>query len=299
MMPHTPTFDRLLGYAKSGKSGNGLLATINLDLGRNTSPFISEVEPLLYHGFSNRGRMLDFINGNDFYGDTKFGVGVFATYDKSMAESYAGPGALMSFNIDSNHVSISDTRASRALQDLVESFADDGHDEQSIGLIYNTFKRSGLNAAVFGYDAVTLGNGNVLVLNKECMMINNDFRKVEKIVTFSGFLEQSGDSFTDYPQSATDSAKKAIAWKDEYGAAVKAGTRVGWARANQLANREPLSLKTLKRIKSFFDRHQKNKKINPKYKDEPWRDKGYVSWQTWGGDSMYSWVKKKLKSLEE
>lgn len=97
------------------------------------------------------------------------------------------------------------------------------------------------------------------------------------------------------PASAAKEAKKAIDWKEEHGDEVKGGTQVGWTRANQLAKRERLSLKTVKRMKAFFDRHEKNKSIAPEFKSEPWRDNGYIAWLIWGGDSARSWVEGILK----
>jgi hypothetical protein len=52
-------------------------------------------------------------------------------------------------------------------------------------------------------------------------------------------------------------------------------------------------------MKAFFDRHEKNKKINPKYKEEPWKDRGYVAHLLWGGDPGKNWVEKILKQMEE
>ncbi len=46
-----------------------------------------------------------------------------------------------------------------------------------------------------------------------------------------------------------------------------------------------MSPSTVKRMKAFFDRHEKNSKIDPEYKGESWKDKGYVTWLLWGGDS--------------
>jgi hypothetical protein len=106
------------------------------------------------------------------------------------------------------------------------------------------------------------------------------------------------DSYNDYPESARNDAKKAIEWREKYPDQVKAGTAVGWTRAHQLAKGEKLSIDTIKRMKAFFDRHQGNEKVNPDYKDEPWRDNGLVSWKIWGGDSAYEWAKKKLKEIE-
>ena len=70
------------------------------------------------------------------------------------------------------------------------------------------------------------------------------------------------------------------------------GKQVGRTRANQLANRESLSLDTVKRIHSFLSRHKDNAQINPKYKNEPWKDKGYVAYNLWGGKAMVSYAKR-------
>ena len=84
-----------------------------------------------------------------------------------------------------------------------------------------------------------------------------------------------------------------LGWREKYGRdVVKGGTSVGWQRANQLANRENLSLSTVKRIHSFLSRHKENAKINPDFKGEPWRDRGYVAYNLWGGKSMVSWAKR-------
>ncbi len=54
-----------------------------------------------------------------------------------------------------------------------------------------------------------------------------------------------------------------LEWRKKYGRdVVKGGTEVGWKRANQLANRESISLDTVKRIHSFLARHEDNAKIS-------------------------------------
>ena len=101
------------------------------------------------------------------------------------------------------------------------------------------------------------------------------------------------ESYDNYPQGATNNAKRMLEWREKYGRdVVRGGTEVGWKRANQLANREPLSLDTVKRINSFLARHEENAKIDPKFKDEPWRDRGYVAYNLWGGKAMVSWAKR-------
>jgi SPP1 gp7 family putative phage head morphogenesis protein len=94
------------------------------------------------------------------------------------------------------------------------------------------------------------------------------------------------------PKGAKEAADKALRWKEEHGKAVRGGTAIGWARAGQLSRRDTLSPDTVRRMKAFFDRHEKNKAINPEYRDEPWRDNGYVAWLIWGGDAGRRWAEK-------
>ena len=101
------------------------------------------------------------------------------------------------------------------------------------------------------------------------------------------------ESYSNYPQGATNNAKRMLEWREKYGRdVVQGGTPVGWTRANQLANREALSLDTVKRINSFLARHEDNAVIADEYKDEPWKDKGYVAYNLWGGKAMVSWAKR-------
>lgn len=76
----------------------------------------------------------------------------------------------------------------------------------------------------------------------------------------------------------------------------KGGTDVGVQRAVNLKNRDRLSPSTVRRMKAFFDRHQKNKKIEKG--KSPHEDKGYIAWCLWGGDPGYSWAKKVVRQME-
>jgi cation transport regulator ChaB len=91
------------------------------------------------------------------------------------------------------------------------------------------------------------------------------------------------------PAAARAAASKAIRWKEEYGDKVRGGTQVGWTRAGQLARNENLSRETVARMASFFARHKGNEAVDPKYKDEPWRDAGYTSFLIWGGPAGREW----------
>lgn len=106
------------------------------------------------------------------------------------------------------------------------------------------------------------------------------------------------ETYNDYPESATNNARKVLRWREEHGDEVKGMTAVGWRRANQLAKREKISRETIARMASF-KRHQKNAEINPEYKSTPWKDAGYVAWLGWGGTSGVEWAIRKLKQIDK
>jgi|GEM_PF-671633 len=107
------------------------------------------------------------------------------------------------------------------------------------------------------------------------------------------------ESYNNYPQSATNNAKRMIEWREKYGRdVVTAGTEVGWRRASQLANRENISLDVVKRM-AQFNRHRENSKIDPKLKDTPWKDNGYVAWNLWGGTAGVDWAIREVNKLKE
>jgi HK97 family phage prohead protease len=87
--------------------------------------------------------------------------------------------------------------------------------------------------------------------------------------------------FKDYPKQATENAKRAIRIKEENDRGC--GTRVGWVRARQLANREAISLDTVKRMASF-NRHRQNSEGDPK------EDCGALMWLAWGGTAGIDWA---------
>jgi len=41
---------------------------------------------------------------------------------------------------------------------------------------------------------------------------------------------------------------------------------------------------------AWFARHEGSATVSPEYRDEPWRDAGYVMWLAWGGDTARTWV---------
>ena len=98
------------------------------------------------------------------------------------------------------------------------------------------------------------------------------------------------ESYSDYPESARNNAKRALKWKKENGSSC--GTSVGWTRASQLASGAALSRSTIARMASF-KRHQQ-------HKDVPYSEGcGGIMWDAWGGTSGVEWAIRKLKQIDK
>ena len=94
------------------------------------------------------------------------------------------------------------------------------------------------------------------------------------------------DTYTPTDAMAS-AARRAIKYKED-GKATGAGTAVGWTRARQLANKESLSLDTVKRMYSYFSRHEVDKK-GKDWDNSENPSNGKIMWLAWGGDAGYSW----------
>ena len=98
------------------------------------------------------------------------------------------------------------------------------------------------------------------------------------------------ETYNDYPESASNNAKRAIKYKEENGSSC--GTQVGWTRARQIANREKLTRRTIARVASF-KRHQQ-------HKDVPYDEGcGGIMWDAWGGDAGIEWAIRKLEQIDK
>lgn len=102
--------------------------------------------------------------------------------------------------------------------------------------------------------------------------------------------------YNDYPESAVNNAKRALKHREENGS--DCGTAVGWTRAKQIANKEKLSVDTIKRTFSFLSRAKTYDQ--GKYTDDNGNEIcGSIMYDAWGGDSMRVWASKKLNNLPE
>ena len=137
------------------------------------------------------------------------------------------------------------------------------------------------------------GQGKYRIGDGPCMYTSRD--SAER--AYAAYLAQDGEkslelkeeTYNDYPEAATNNAKRALKWKEENGS--DCGTPVGWTRANQLANREKISRDTIARMASF-KRHQQ-------HKDVPYSEGcGGLMWDAWGGDAGINWAIRKLEQID-
>jgi len=93
-----------------------------------------------------------------------------------------------------------------------------------------------------------------------------------------------------------EEAKKGLEWRREY---KRGGTQVAVARATNIKNGDNLSFDTIKRMNSFFARHEVDKKAEGfEIGEDGFPSAGRIAWALWGGDAGQSWAKKKVNEIE-
>ena len=97
-------------------------------------------------------------------------------------------------------------------------------------------------------------------------------------------------------ESMAKEAQRGLDWRKEFG---RGGTNIGSTRASQLVARENLSPRTVKRMHSYFSRHEVDKQgrgFSPG--EEGYPSAGRIAWALWGGDPGQSWARKKAAQID-
>ena len=85
-----------------------------------------------------------------------------------------------------------------------------------------------------------------------------------------------------------DEAQRGLDWRSEFG---RGGTEVGIARARDIVNGKNLSEDTVKRMRSFFARHEVDKEAQGfRPGEDGYPSNGRIAWALWGGDAGKSWA---------
>lgn len=133
------------------------------------------------------------------------------------------------------------------------------------------------SSQLFSKDIDELNENEAYVL---LTMIKNIVKKKVKLETYS-----------DYGDSIRNNAKRGIELNEKVNN--KCATQTGKVRAQQLANGEPISVETIKRMYSYLSRAETY------YDESDTTACGTISYLLWGGKSALSWSRNKLRELGE
>ena len=156
-------------------------------------------------------------------------------------------------------------------------------------------------------DAYRMGTGEKRCGNCDhydqgyCSLFDADVRAQYVCAKWEAEIETSSKAESDVDTVPTEAmainGKRALFMRKEFGRGM---TRVGAARANQLINRERLSPDTVRRMKSFFARHEVDKQAEGFNRGEAgYPSAGKIAWLGWGGDEGQSWAKRKVDQLDK
>jgi hypothetical protein len=100
-------------------------------------------------------------------------------------------------------------------------------------------------------------------------------------------ISQADESYAPTDEMAAE-AELGLKWREEFG---RGGTEVGVARARDISNKRNLSLDTVKRMNSYFARHEVDKEASGWNNGEQgFPSAGRIAWQLWGGDAGSDWA---------
>jgi HK97 family phage major capsid protein/HK97 family phage prohead protease len=91
-------------------------------------------------------------------------------------------------------------------------------------------------------------------------------------------------------------AERGLEWRREFG---RGGTEVGVARARDIVNRKELSIDTMKRMFSFFSRHEVDKEAEGfRPGEEGYPSAGRIAWALWGGNAGFAVAKRVMRQVD-
>lgn len=94
-------------------------------------------------------------------------------------------------------------------------------------------------------------------------------------------------------------ARRGLEWRKEFN---RGGTPVGVARARDIMNKDTLSISTVRRMHSFFSRHEVDKQGKGFTPGDGYPSAGRIAWALWGGDPGQTWARaitNRIKAMEK
>jgi len=124
--------------------------------------------------------------------------------------------------------------------------------------------------------------------------VEEDDKNIDKELI--NILKAIDDIDTTPTEAMATEAQRGLNWRREF---KRGGTSIGVARANQLVNKENLSSDTVKRMYSYFSRHEVDKQGQGfKKGSEGYPSAGRIAWALWGGDAGFGWSRKVRNQIE-
>ena len=95
-------------------------------------------------------------------------------------------------------------------------------------------------------------------------------------------------------EAMREEAQRGLDWRREYG---RGGTEVGIARARDIARGANLSDDTVKRMVSYFARHEVDKEAEGfRPGEDGYPSNGRIAWALWGGDAGQTFARSIIAS---
>ena len=124
----------------------------------------------------------------------------------------------------------------------------------------------------------------------------NDFEIINNEDDLEDIIKAESDIDTVPTDGMVSEAKRGLEWRKEFN---RGGTIIGVTRANQIINKTKLSPSTVRRMFSFFSRHEVDKQGQGFDRGEDgYPSAGRIAWALWGGDAGFSWSRQKVRQLD-
>lgn len=187
---------------------------------------------------------------------------------------------------------------------LVEDFKDLMREiDEDLGMVHDTTFMDGHLVKIASYIKEKMGLEDACWEGYEPIGTKIlDGREVPNCVPINEEMSEEGEyivdevfSYDDYPQLISDNAKAVLDWIEKTGNPNDCMTQVGKVRAQQLAQRKPISIETVKRMKAYISRHKKDLETSKSYDDGC----GKLAMDAWGGVEALPWVERTIEQYEK
>ena len=216
--------------------------------------------------------------------------------DAAKEKAYKQGIAIGEFVDDKISFDYDETLTRKNIQDIAKKYVDEDVDVYVISARHNVepiYKIS--DELGIPRDRVFAMGSNKAKLDKiKELGITKHYDNNEDIINSLGTigkLVKLAETYSDYPEAVKEAAARGIRLNKEVNN--KCATQVGKVRAQQLANGEPISLDTIKRMYSYLSRAKEY------YNPNDDKACGTISYLLWGGEPALAWSERKLAQLEK